>query len=234
VIGRIGGVAASLVLASLLGTGAAGAPDRPVFPPARDVAVTYRTDASQPGASPAGLPQQMLVRYSVQADRLRVEAGLPSYLLIDRKSQQATVVIERLGIMADLPRQAGLEQAFMLDSGKRFTRRGTETVAGLRCTVWDVVAAGTGAGTACVTADGVLLRASGHDRHGRDASLEAIRVEYAPQADALFFPPANLRHVDLPASALAAAAGVGGTGVGGAGVGMTGAGALLDRLRGRP
>jgi hypothetical protein len=229
--GRIGGLVASLLLAGLPGTGAAAATDRPVFPPARDVAVTYRTDASQ-----VGLPQQMLVRYSVQADRLRVEAGLPSYLLIDRRSQRATVVIERLGIMADLPRQAGLEQAFMLESGKRFTRRGTETVAGLRCTVWDVVATGTGAGTACVTADGVLLRGRGHDRHGQEATLEATRVEYAPQADALFVPPANLRKVDLPAEALGAVAGLGGTGTGNTGVGSLGGGtgALLDRLRGRP
>jgi hypothetical protein len=178
----------------------------------------------------------VLVRYSVEADRLRVEANLPSYLLIDRRARRGTVVLEQLGIMADLPARSGLDQALILDTGKRFTRRGTETVAGLRCTVWDVVAE-SGTGTACVTADGVLLRARGKDRSGRTGSLEATRVDYSPQASAQFYPPTNLRKVDLPpdllAAAAAAGAGSGSPGITGA-LGGAGVGAVLDRLRGRP
>jgi hypothetical protein len=220
-------VAVVLAAACMVPDRPATAQDRPVFPPTRDVAVTYRTNTSQPGT-----PQQLLVRYSVQADRLRVEAGPPSYLLIDRRTREGTVVMEQLGIMSPLPKRAGLDQAFILESGRHFTRRGAETVAGLRCTVWEVTT-DAGEGTACVTADGVLLRANGRDRRGQTGSLEATNVAYAPQPEALFHPPANLRRVELPPGVLAGAAGAGAAGAGGAGMpaGLAGA---LDRLRGRP
>ena len=95
-------------------------------------------------------------------------------------------------------------------------RKGSATVAGLRCTVWEVGGESAN-GSACVTADGVVLRAGGSDRRGRTGSIEAERVEYGHQADALFFPPADVRKVDL-AGLLAGPA----------------AAALLQQFRGRP
>jgi hypothetical protein len=89
-----------------------------------------------------------------------------------------------------------VEQAFALADARRFTRKGTATVAGIRCTVWQV-AADAASGTACITADGVPLSASGHDSSGRAGSLEAVRVEYGRQDRALFFPPAGLKRLDL-------------------------------------
>ncbi len=185
------------LLAALLGLAApAAAEERPVFPPARDVAVTYRLNSSQ-----ATLLRTVVLRYSAATDRFRLEGALPGtalpgYALVDRKAGHATIVIERLGMMMDAPPRAGLDQAFLLETGKHFVRKASETVAGLRCTVWDV-AGDSASGAACVTADGVVLRASGHDNKGRTGSIEATQVEYGHQAAALFFPPADARKVDL-------------------------------------
>lgn len=195
----------------------AAAQERPPFPPTRDVTVTYRVDSSQPGA-----PQSVVMRYSAALDRFRVEGGLPGAMLVDRRTHHATIVIEPMGVIMDAPPRAGVDQMFLLETRGRFARKGGDTIAGLRCTLWEVVGENAG-GTACVTADGVVLRAAGHDRQGRTGRVEATAVQYGPLAEALFQPPANARKVDLPALA-AGLAGAGG------GPGLSG---LLDRLHGR-
>ena len=218
------GAGAGAALAVLLALVApAAAQDRPVFPPLRDVAVTYKLTSTQPNT-----PPDVVMRYSVAQDRLRVEGALPGgglsgYVLVDHKTRHATLIMEQLGVMMDAPPRAGLDQAFMLENGRHFTRTGHDTVAGQRCTVWEVDG-DAGSGTACVTADGVLLRASGHDRKGRAASLEATLVEYGPQADALFVPPPNVHKLGI-------AAGPGNPGLSGLLSGPAAA-AVLDRLRG--
>jgi len=217
---RVDAIRRAAALAGLLGL-AAAAPDRPVFPPTRDVAVTYQANIAA-----AGTPHEIIMRYSAALERARVDGGLPGYVLVDPKTRHATIVMEAMGMMMDAPPNAGVEQALVLQNGKRFTRKGGDTVAGLRCTVWDVEAEDA-TGTACVTADGVLLRASGHDRKGRTGSLEATRVQYEPQDEALFRPPANVHRMTI-------APGPGGDSKGLSGMlSGPGAAAVLDRLRGR-
>jgi hypothetical protein len=214
------GIHGAAILAGLLALSApAAAQDRPVFPPTRDVAVTYQADIAA-----AGAPHAVVMRYSAAGDRVRLDGGLPGYVLVDLKSRRATIVFEQMGMMMDAPRNAGVDQALVLENGKNFARLGSDTVAGLRCTVW-AVTADDATGTACVTADGVVLRARGHDRKGRAASLEATSVQYEPQAEALFSPPATMHKVTI-------AAGPGG------GKGLSdllsgpAAAAVLNRLRG--
>jgi hypothetical protein len=197
---------------------AAAAPDRPVFPPVRDVAVSYHADLHAQGA-----PAEFTLHYSTALNRARLEGGLPGYVLVDLASHRATIVFEPMGMMMDAPPNSGLDQALVLEKGKRFVRKGHDQVAGLSCTVWDVTAEDA-VGTACVTADGVVLRANGHDRKGRAGSIEATSVQYAPQAAALFSPPPNVHRVSI-------AAGPGGQGLSGLLSGPA-AGAVLDRLRG--
>ncbi len=216
----------SAILATLLALSApAAAQDRPVFPPARDVAVTYKVMIAQPNT-----PSEVVLRYSAAQDRFRLDGGLPGggltgYVLVDHKSGHASIVMEKLGMMLDAPRHAGLDQAFMLENGRRFARQGTDSVAGLACTVWNVEGDAAN-GTACVTADGVVLRASGRDRKGRTGSVEATQVQYGPQAEALFVPPPNVHRLDLA------------TGPGGGLNGLSGllsgpaAASVLERLRG--
>jgi hypothetical protein len=208
----------ALLAALLVLSAPAAAQDRPVFPPTRDVAVTYQANIAA-----AGVPHEIVMRYSAARDRARVDGGLPGYVLVDLKTRHATIVMEQMGMMMDAPPNAGVDQALVLENGKHFVRKGSDTVAGLRCTVWDV-SDDDASGTACVTADGVVLRANGHDRKGRAGSLEATQVQYEPQAEALFWPPPNVHKVTI-------AAGPGG------GKGLSGllstpaAAAALDRLR---
>ena len=172
----------------------ATAQQRPSFPPTRDVAVTYRISIAAPG-----VPHAFEMRFSARTERARLDADLPAYVLVDLKAHRASIVMDRLGVMVDTPPEAGLEQALVLEDGKRFIRRGSDVVAGLRCTIWEVVA-DAASGTACVTADGVVLRASGHDRQGRAGSLEATRVTYGRQPEALFVPPPNVQRIELGAA----------------------------------
>ena len=202
---RLGAAAALAALLAL----PAMAEERPAFPPARDVAVTYKVNSSQIKTAP-----EVVLRYSAAADRFRVEGGLPGYVLVDRRAGHASIVLERLGVIMDAPPRAGLDQAFLLENGKHFVRKGGDTVAGQQCTIWEV-GGDSASGSACVTADGVVLRASGHDRKGRSGSIEATHVDYAQQAETLFFPPPDLHKVDLAGGLLAGPA----------------VSAMLDRLR---
>jgi hypothetical protein len=176
----------------------AAAQDRPVFPPTRDVAVTYQADIA------AAAPHEIVLRYSAARDRARLDGGLPGYVLVDLKSGHASIVFEQIGMMMDAPRNAGVDQALVLENGRDFVRKGRDTVAGLRCTIWAVTAEDA-TGTACVTADGVVLRASGHDRKGRTGSLVATRVQYEPQDGALFLPPPNVHRITIAGGPAAAA-----------------------------
>ena len=79
-------------------------------------------------------------------------------------------------------------------SGATFLRRGTDSVAGMPCTEWQTSDV-TGAPTlACITADGVLLRASAAGR----VQVEALHLAYAPQDPALFRIPEDYRRITPP------------------------------------
>jgi hypothetical protein len=75
----------------------------------------------------------------------------------------------------------------------RINRVGKDTVAGVVCTVWDVRGP-RGGGTACITADGLLLRVQG-SQPGEAPAMEAVSVAYGPQPADLFTLPAGLHQV---------------------------------------
>jgi hypothetical protein len=95
----------------------------------------------------------------------------------------------------EMPVNDAFARGFVLNEGMTFVRRGTETVAGLKCTLWEVTSR-EGAGSACVTDDGVLLRGRGNDGKG---GIEATAVRYGPQPAALFRPPADFTKLEMPA-----------------------------------
>ncbi len=69
-------------------------------------------------------------------------------------------------------------------------------MAGLDCTVWNLTGK-QGTGSACITADGVVLRADGQARREGSGRLEATSVAYGPQPAALFEPPPGFQRMDL-------------------------------------
>jgi hypothetical protein len=76
-----------------------------------------------------------------------------------------------------------------------YVRRGEDTVAGQACTEWETLDHDRRKASVCITADGVLLRAS----TAGQAQVSAISVQYAPQDPAVFqIPPDYLRRSAEP------------------------------------
>jgi hypothetical protein len=204
-------MAMALVLAAAP-CAAALAQERPTMLPTRDVMVTYRASgpapaspgASAPGASgPAATRQQdMKVAIMAGGKLMRIEAlgggaAAGGYVIVDRDAQRMTMVITQDRRYMEMPANDAVSRGFLLNESMTFARRGLETVAGVKCTLWDVTSK-EGAGSVCVTDDGVMLRARGQDGRG---ALEATAVQYAPQPASLFRPPADFAKIEMPGGA---------------------------------
>lgn len=192
-----------LVLAALLLASPAQAQQRPPAHPARDVAVTYLVTLPGAGGKPA---EQSTARmqYAAAGQRMRVESSLLPFgavaildfagraisLLAPEQQRYVEMVLPH-GAQPNLPPAV---------AGARFRRGGRAVVAGLACTEWTAqgqaqAQTGTNAATGCVTADGVVLRAS-YD-HPR-VDVVALRVAYGAQPAAAFAPPPSYQRLALP------------------------------------
>ena len=168
------------------------AQDKPPFAPTRDVTINYRVTApGQPATEvrilsrPGGTPMRV--------DMLTEGTSI----LFDRKAGVMTMVVPEERMAMDLQLSAG-QQDFVLNDRMRFARRGTDTVAGLRCTVWDVTQ-GAERSTACISAEGVILRLLGREAGGGRNTMEATSVEFEMQPDSAFVPPPEfLREQAVP------------------------------------
>lgn len=172
---------------------AAQAGRRPAILPLRDVAVEYRV-------SGRGLNdiRWIATRFSTAAKRLRVETDdrAMGYLLVDPRTRQARIVIPGLNQFVELSLERDRRAALLFNDKLGFTRRGAGTVAGLPCTQWDV-RGGRDTARACITEDGVILRAEGTGGDVTGSTMEATRVDYAPQSEALFRLPQGGGQIDL-------------------------------------
>ena len=174
---------ASLALLPLLGSLAvpAATAEHPPTMPQRDVDVTYRLLQANPGA-PALMQRN---RWSVSTGRLRVDPPTPGfYMIVDYRAKRMAVVKPAARAVLDV---ASADPG--LPGG--YTQRDAGSVAGLACTNWQTADAGGRDTGLCLTADGVMLRAS----HGEHVLLEAVAVSYAAQDPAAFIPPGDFQHV---------------------------------------
>lgn len=180
-------LAAALIAAAL--PIAAQAQDRPQIFPTRDVAVTYRV---------AGQGQQadltMIWSAATRMMRMNLPAGA-GYMVADHQNQRGFMVMEQMRMIMDVPmaQAAGMQRDF---ENARFTRGGSEKIAGHDCTVWRYESA-SATGEACVTADGVMLRAQGTSQ-GQRGGMEATRVAYGPQDPAQFQRPQGYQTMQMP------------------------------------
>lgn len=178
-----------LALGALLHAAAATAAERPPEMPTRDVDVTYRMAAPRPDAPP--LAQRM--RWDVADRRLRVDppsAGL--YMIVDYGARRMSLV--RGADRKVLDMEAGGRRLPGENAGAGFTRLGTAEVAGMGCTLWRTTDSAGQPVEACITADGVLLRA----RREGHTLVEAVSVAYGHQDPAIFAIPAGYQHVRPP------------------------------------
>ncbi len=177
------------LLVVLLFAAPALAQDKPAITPQRDVDVTYAIASPVAGSAP--LSQRM--RWSVGSGRLRVDPPAQDmYMVVDYRARRMMVVRPSDRAVLDLDAAGpGLPGA---PSDGQFARQAAESIAGLACTDWQTLDAAGVTAVICLTADGVMLRAS---REGQ-ILLQATSVSYAPQDAAAFDTPAGYRHITPP------------------------------------
>lgn len=183
-----------IALVALLVSFPALAQDRPAVAPTRDVAVTYR-------ASSGGNATEMRIAWLPARGLMRIDMpGGQGWMLMDTRAGTGFMVMDAQRMIMDMPSGAA-PPALTPSSTARFTREGTARVANLDCVNWRIEDQGQ-AGRACITADGVMLRAEG-GRAGTgpaaDGRLEATAVTYGAQEPARFQRPAGYQALQMPA-----------------------------------
>ncbi len=177
-----------LAQAVLLMSGPASAQDRPITVPTRDVDVVYRVGG--------GLEQRM--RWGVTLGKLRVDPPSPGlYMVLDTRTRVMETVREgeRTVLQIDAAGQpTGGQIPSGAPPGQNFVRHGDAQVAGLACVMWDTVDTSGQATTACLTADGVMLRAE----TAGGVLLEATSVRFAPLPESVFRVPSDYQRIIAP------------------------------------
>lgn len=175
---------------------AAAAQDMPTLRPTHDVTVVYGVVGSPP---PSGAEQTHTIRMiwgdRGQALRVEIDQG-KAITLIDFAQHRVTMLIKPQRLALDFTLDPRLVPGFVIPADAHLSRVGTDTVAGQGCEVWKLTGP-RGAGTACITRDGLVLRAVGTMANAGTGRLEAVSVTYGPQPAALFAPPPDFRRMDL-------------------------------------
>lgn len=181
-------------LALLLGARAALAEDQPPLVPTRDVAVTYHVQ------DPQGAARVVHMYFDAAGQRVHIDlTGRPGFLVIDHKSGQVTVVNSEAQSYMQMHAPPAMGNLMFRTPDLRFTRKGTDNVAGHACTVWSLAGGQTEGGDACITADGVVLSGHPEGASSPDTGIKAVSVSYGPQPASLFAPPAGYQRVTPPA-----------------------------------
>lgn len=143
----------------------------PRLVPDRDVTVDYQVE-------PRDAPR-VEVRVSIAAGgrHLRISAqDLPATFLIDREAAMATILVPILKSYTSTSiAHYDLEETVL--HGARFSRLGSEVIAGLPCTDWSAVS-DRGRAQGCITRDGVILKGEATDSHGRVGRVMASTVAF--------------------------------------------------------
>jgi hypothetical protein len=118
------------------------------------------------------------------------------YALTDLQRRVADIVFAGQGAYMQTKIKGGDPQTLLAGRDIHFTRRGTEHLLGLDCTVWAIQSQKIN-GTGCVTPEGVILRAEGMI-DGRPGSLVAQSVAFGAQPNSAFVPPDGYTRMSLP------------------------------------
>ena len=167
----------------------------PVMRPSRDVVVEYHVAGVTAGQHRSDTVRMYFTDHGM---KLRIEpVGQPGYSIVDRSAARMVMVMTQQHIYMEVPYDPQRVMAF---EGKdtTFTRVGTDTVAGIGCTVYDAKRSDR-SGQVCLSDDGLLLRAKSDDPAQAGGGLEATSVTYGPQPASLFAPPPDFQKMDIPA-----------------------------------
>jgi hypothetical protein len=174
-------------------TVAAAAIDRPPALPTRDVDVVYMMVQPDAPDGPRVLEQRM--RWAAAAGKLRVDPPTPGlWVVMDTRTHLLSTVREADRTVLELTSAQAQLGPGLPAGAAGFTRRGAADVAGLSCTEWETRDMSGVPVLACITTDGVLLRA----RAGARVLVEALHVAFAPQDPSVFRVPADYRRIAPP------------------------------------
>ncbi|HXH02225.1 MAG TPA: hypothetical protein VNN09_02785 [Candidatus Competibacteraceae bacterium] len=186
----------SLSIAVLLGAALGSAQAQPLPKPSVDYAGSARVSGAQ---GPVAVRHQLGL--------LRLEGnvqGQPLTVLVDLHQDSATVLtrFQGLPVALDIPPMGqapiGMPRYDAIDAEPV----GQARVAGEPCTVYRLRGLPGGpkvSGSACVTGDGILLKAEGTNPNGQPVRMEMTQVQRAPQDPALFQVPPGYQRLQIPA-----------------------------------
>ena len=188
---RVAVVLAALILVALA-PGLAAAQDRPPVTPTRDVDVVYMMVQPDAPGGPRVVEERM--RWSVADGKLRIDPPTRGmWVLMDTRAKRVATVRDGERSVLEID-SASTMPGRAPPAGATFLRRGEASVAGLTCTEWETRDV-TGAPTlACITADGVMLRAGA----GARVLVEALSVSYGPQDPGVFRIPEGYQRITPP------------------------------------
>jgi len=169
----------------------------PAILPVRDVQVDY--DVSAPG-QPA---QSFTLNYDAADELARIApASGAVYLLANLPAGQAQLVVPALQAVVQAPDFSALTDMIGHAESARFTPLHADHYAGRACETYLVMDA-QGTGTACISADGVVLHFAGQDARGK-AEITATSVTFGKQPAADFARPPGFGEITLPPGAVVA------------------------------
>jgi hypothetical protein len=174
---------------ALLAAAPAAAQQAPAMFPTRDVAITYRSVGG--GQAP---PLVTAMAWIAARKMLRMDIPGIGWSVANHGATPPSgfIVMQEARRVMDMP-AAVLARQLGAQGDARFTREGTERIAGHACTLWRFQSA-DGEGQVCMTADGVMLRSAG-TLQGQPTGIEATEVTYAAQDPARFELPAGYDRV---------------------------------------
>ncbi len=172
------------------GTDKPGA-DRPLMAPTREASVLYRVTSS------GNPPAEVRITTLANGATMRIDMPDRTYMLVNQAEKRMALVVPDEQTVMDLPWSGGPQDQFTLNARMKFARRGADTVAATRCTVWEVTLDGT-RGFMCITDDGVLLRSLSQDESGRRSLIDALSVSYTPAPPKEFMVPPGFEHMAPP------------------------------------
>jgi len=166
-----------------------------VFQPSRDVMVEYHIDNARPGDHRS---DTVRMYFTDGGMKMRIEpVGQPGYSIVDRRNHSMIVVMAQQHMYMQMAYDPSRVMAFDA-TDVTFSRVGTDTVAGITCTVYDAQRQGR-SGQVCLTGDGLMLRAKSAMPGQPEGGMEATKVTYAPQSADLFSPPPGFQKMDMAA-----------------------------------
>jgi hypothetical protein len=186
---------AACLITGLAWTQTAAAQSRPLLAPAHDAVVDYQLDAARTDGS----AREMRMYIAAGGQHVRVEPkDGRAIIILDRAAHKSIVVMTE--------RHMYMERALDSDPGRdpvqefenaKLERKGTKTIAGRTCTVWQVQ--NPKQSTACITDDGLILQGSGRGDDGQmHTTLTATAVQITRIDPSMFHPPAGYAAFQMP------------------------------------